>query len=466
MYTIENKELLLEQTVLGIILLSEKNDQIQQIETLNENLFDNQYNKNIFKTMIELKKEDSNIDIVLLAAKNNNIDISYLTSLTTHITGLESFEDYVSKLIKNAEYRNAKNIITTAISNINSDNYEEILTNTIKNIEKFEDNSTKDTDTNESRMLEAFYKILDNIHNEIKYPSWGIKTLDEYSIGIKPSETTVIAGASGLGKTALISQILLNLYDQNKKVLFFNLEMNIESLLKRIYSTVFGVSVDEIEKCKNNIKLQDAIHDFTIALIKSNKFIIRDDIKSIEEIRRAIRKENPDIVAVDYLQLVNSDKEFFNREQEVAYISREFLDIAKKFDCHIIQLSQVNSEVLDHRPRGEKGLRESKAIYHSVSNCIYLWEPTSQYFKDYEKRKFVGKGGAETILEDYDDYEKWKKETGYKFVEIILDKQRNGRVGRGISIFKGANNKYQETYFEDKKVNVTSKTNNKMKPKL
>lgn len=466
MNTIENKELLLEQSILGTILLSDKDKQIEQVESLDINLFYNEYNKNIFKTMKELIKENLKVDIVLLAEKNKNIDILYLTQLGTHLTGLDKFEDYIYQLKKNAEYRNAKNIITSAITKIDLNNYEEILGDVVKNIEKFEDNSTNNTDTNESRMLEAFYEILDNIHNEIKYPNWGIKAIDNFSIGIKPSETTVVAGASGLGKTALVTQILLNAFKQDKKILFFNLEMNIKSLLKRIYSTIFGISVDEIEKCKDNTKLQNAIHDFTIGLIKSNRFIIRDDVKSIEEMRRIIRKENADIIAVDYLQLCESNREFYNREQEVAYISREFKEISKKFNCHIIQLSQVNADALDHRPRGEKGLRESKAIYHSVDNCIYLWEPTSQYFGEYENRTFIGKGAVETKLENYEDYEKWKKETGYKFVEIILEKQRNGRTGRGISLFEGANNKYKETYFTEKKTYTQNNNKPKVKPKL
>lgn len=466
MNTIEDKELLLEQSILGTILLSNKDTQIEQIESLDINLFYNEYNKSIFKTMKELIKENLTVDIILIVERNRHIDISYLTHLTTYTIGLSTFEDYRYQLKKNAEYRNAKNIITSAITKIDSNNYGEILGDVIKNIEKFEDNSTNNTDTNESRMLEAFYEILDNIHNEIKYPSWGIKAIDNFSIGIKPSETTVIAGASGLGKTALVTQILLNAFDQEKKILFFNLEMNIKSLLKRIYSTVFGISVDEIEKCKQNIKLQEAIHDFTMALIKSDRFIIRDDVKSIEEIRRIIRKENADIIAIDYLQLCESNREFYNREQEVAYISREFKEIAKKFNCHILQLSQVNADALDHRPRGEKGLRESKAIYHSVDNCIYLWEPTSQYFGEYQNKVFVGKGAIETKLENYEDYEKWKKETGYKFVEIILEKQRNGRTGRGISLFEGAKNKYRETHFTEEKTYTQNNNKQKSKPKL
>ena len=474
MNTENNTQLLLEQQVIGTLLLANKDEQIEKIESMNINLFEHEYHKMIFKIMKELIKINEEINLINIIEKINspkkediNEDIKILTSYSTVSVSSNQLDSIIKLLNRNAECRNAKNILQNALLKISEDNYLDIIENVTKKIEKFEDDATKDIENQSSKMLNAYMDILDDIYNQKSYPKWSIKILDDLSNGIRPGETTVIAGASGLGKTAIITQIMLGLIKQDQKVIFFNLEMNLKAIIKRILSQVFGVSIEELENSKN-LDL-DPMYNFFHAICNTGNFLIYDDIRTVEDIRRIIRKEKPNFVAIDYLQLCGTnEKEFFNREQEVAYISREFKEMSKKFNCHIVQLSQVNAEALDHRPKGEKGLRESKAIYHSVDNCIYLWEPSETYFKnEYMNKTFVDSGGSEAILNSYEEYERWKHTKGRKLVEIIMDKQRQGRQGRAVSIFIGAITKYTNTTFDNKvikkneEVKILKNTNKK-----
>lgn len=463
--------LLLEQKVIGNILILDKEEQYKRIESININLFELEYHKMIFQIMKELKEKEEDINITTVVNKienNSSEDVRNLTTYTAIVIYKNEIDSAINILNKNAECRNAKNILQNALQKINQNNYLDVVTEITKKIEAFEEDATKDEESQTSKMMNSYMDIIDDIFNKKSYPKWNIKILDELSNGIRPGESTVIAGPSGTGKTAIIMQIILGLVEQNKKVIFFNLEMNLKSMIKRILSHVFGISIQEIENSKD--LNQEAMYNYFYALCNTGNFLLYDDIRTIEDMRRIIRIERPDFVAIDYLQLCScNERDFYNREQEVAYISREFKELSKKFDCHIVQLSQVNADAIDHRPKGEKGLRESKAIYHSVDNCIYLWEPSETYFKnDYMNRTFIDIGGTEARLESYEEYEEMRNIKGRKLVEIIFDKQRQGRQGRSINILIGATTKYINTTFEKNIIKnnnkVVQNTNKNKKP--
>lgn len=52
--------------------------------------------------------------------------------------------------------------------------------------------------------------------------SFGVKFLDDIIGGLFKGELTTIAARSGVGKTALALQIMLNCMEQGKKVLFIS----------------------------------------------------------------------------------------------------------------------------------------------------------------------------------------------------------------------------------------------------
>ena len=109
---LESNQLDIEQVVLGSVLLSNNEEEkIEKIEQLNEDLFENEYNKLIFKTMKLLSQQNESIDVATLNLTEENIDEKYITEITTYPI-LSSFDTYVSKLKDSAEKRNIRNILT------------------------------------------------------------------------------------------------------------------------------------------------------------------------------------------------------------------------------------------------------------------------------------------------------------------------------------------------------------------
>ena len=146
-----------------------------------------------------------------------------------------------------------------------------------------------------------------------------------------------------------------------------------------------------------------------IGTIGSSKLVIDDTPGiSIMELRSKCRKvkleHGLDLVMIDYLQLMSgSGKNGDNRQQEISEISRSLKAIARELSVPVIALSQLSRACetrTDHRPM-LSDLRESGAIEQDADVVMFLYR---------------------------DDY--YNKDTDIKGIEeIIIAKQRNGRIG-------------------------------------
>ena len=97
-------------------------------------------------------------------------------------------------------------------------------------VHKFDNrmNSILDNDTadNGDSIASICANLLDFLENsDTMWIKFGIKFLDEVIGGLFKGELTTIAARSGVGKTALALQIMLNCMEQGKKVLFISREI-------------------------------------------------------------------------------------------------------------------------------------------------------------------------------------------------------------------------------------------------
>jgi replicative DNA helicase len=105
---------------------------------------------------------------------------------------------------------------------------------------------------------------------------------------------------------------------------------------------------------------------------------------TIGEIRATLRRMRSrheiELGIVDYLQLVNGDRDrrFGNRESEVAHVSRELAAASQELGIPIIAMAQLNRAAEGKRPT-LADLRESGSIEQDASRVILLHrdrEPT------------------------------------------------------------------------------------------
>lgn len=292
-------------------------------------------------------------------------------------------------------------------------------------------------DTENDYISTICQRVLDFLeNNEEKGVRFGLNLLDYTIGGLFKGELTTIAARSGVGKTALALQIMLNAVEQGQKVLFISREMSNEQVLMRNISKETGISS---KKMKYKELREGDWEKIILAMEKLNKtklIHINDRISTVSGIKKRIRQIKPDLVIVDYIQLLTPESNYQNREREVATISRELKNITLDFDIPLIQLSQLNDEMKDYRPYGERPIRDSKAIFHDSNNVIYIHEPVGLDLDDAIRK----------IKSSREEVEK-AREKGIKLVDIIVAKCRDGECKMKHYCYNGAKLKFQEIQY-------------------
>lgn len=419
----------IEKSVLGSFLVD--NNTLQHLDLLNESDFAVEGHKIIFK---EIKNLCNNkmLDLVTLSEKikDHDISMSYISNLTV-LSSPYSIENHISILRGKARKRKIVNQSYELIESIKKDDdLEQLIYNFEVNAKKIvNDNSTVEDD-----VMNIATKFLDYIENKTDEKiSFGVKFLDEMIGGLYKGELTTIAAKSGVGKTALALQILRSCLKQNKKVLLISREMSDVQMFVRNIVSLTGIDSKTI---KNKVFTEEQLEQIIKAigvLTDNNNLFINDNIDRISKIKTRIRQVKPDVVIIDYLQLLTVEKNEGSREREVATHSREIKNMTLDFRIPIIQLSQLNDEMKDSRPWGERPMRDSKAIYHDSNNVIYIHEPVGADLEDACEENGLN---VESV--------KAAKERSCILVDLIVAKNRDGSKGIKQHWFAGDRLYFQE----------------------
>lgn len=248
--------------------------------------------------------------------------------------------------------------------------------------------------------------------------------IDKITGGWQPGELIIIAARPSMGKSAFMLSCSRNAMASEKSningVAIFSLEMSNEALTKRILTMEARVNAQEAMRGRLDVPQMEALYKAAESL--SGYKIILDDTPSmsISELRsksRRIKSEHDvGLIVVDYLQLMQAGSDdIYNREQEIAAISRGLKSIAKELNVPVIALSQLSRAVEqrggDKRPQ-LSDLRESGSIEQDADLVIFLYRP--EYY------------GITTTSEG-------RSTEG--LAEAIIAKQRNGPTGTSTMRF-------------------------------
>ncbi len=211
-------------------------------------------------------------------------------------------------------------------------------------------------------------QIIDEMEGKAKKDcySTGLIMLDRnMGGGMHKGEMMTIAAETGGGKSILLVQAIVANILEGKSCLFFSLEMSGEDIYRRLAANIAGVPVREMEDYKVNYGRE--LPAITEALTKLYSLPIEvidfmHDMDSIEsEIARAASENRADVIAVDYIQILNMN-DSDNRETAISEAARRLKTLAAKHKSVLFTASQVNDE---------GRLRESRAIgMHLI--CTWL----------------------------------------------------------------------------------------------
>jgi replicative DNA helicase len=200
--------------------------------------------------------------------------------------------------------------------------------------------------------------------------------------GLRRSKLVIVAARPGVGKTALAFQIAEHVAAAGKRVIVASLEMNRSEIFYRSIAGRAQVSAYRFRRGELSLGESRAVQEQTTELVDlGDRLAVYDNpdatVQSLGVMLRRWRARGKpvDLLAIDYLQLMNAPGRHDNRNQEIASISRGLKNLAMRFDIPVLVLSQLSR---DPEKRGGEptlsDLRDSGAIEQDADQVLFLWE--------------------------------------------------------------------------------------------
>ena len=275
-------------------------------------------------------------------------------------------------------------------------------------------------------MLNTYDFIERKNKGEIKSITTGIDNLDRLIGGFFGGELTIIAARPSVGKTAFGLNVAVSAAEKGFKVGFVSCEMSQVGLGQRLFSRlgmIDGMAMRkgelDPEQWSRMAEAMELANTLPISWM-FNSGVVEDVVRIAN--RKALRGEI-DILIVDYLQFMETQKQFKEERLRIGYISHALKQLAKTANIPVIALSQVTREGEGTMPT-MKMLRESGNIEQDADGIIFLHRPSSADDKSVDPRDRAY----------FDNF----KDQHLTYLCLGVSKQRNGIVGQACVIFNPA----------------------------
>ena len=420
-----------EQSVLGAAFMSKS--ALQKVcEDLSSESFYLDAHSKIYDVIKELYNTNVAVDITTVTdrLKSKKLlkqigDVDYLLEIVNSVPTASNVDYYINIINEKAILRNLISTATSIVSeaymgdatiNETLDDAERKILGVVKNRKSGEFKPIQEALTNAQLNLEK----LSESGGEITGIPSGFYDLDKVTTGFHENELIILAARPGMGKTAIVLNIVVNVALATKKnVAVFNLEMNAEQLAMRMISSAGQIDGYKIRTGKLEHSDWKRVNEAISQLAETNIKIDDTPGITIGEIRAKCRRlaateKGLSLIVIDYLQLVSTTSKYAgNRQQEVAEISRALKTLALELKVPIIACAQLSRAVEgreDKRPL-MSDLRESGSIEQDADIVAFL------YRDDYYNK--------EARMDDNNSV-----------VEFIIGKNRNGQTKTVELLFK------------------------------
>lgn len=382
---------LAEKAVLGIALSGGEVDEVAR--RLKTEDFYLPAHKAIYDTCVHLRNNEKPIEPVIVLSemhKNGLVKIlpsgaSYLTDLYSDAPPPSSLNYYI-KLVKDASTYRSINILGNLAKELSTNPDGASPAEIIEQLSSQVNELANDRITTD---VAGITEILTGTLNEITalqngegvsgIPT-GFRDLDDALNGLHPGAMIIIAARPGIGKSSLALDIARNTaVRQLKSVLLFSLEMSVTELGMRALSAEAYVDMKSM-RIENGIddhkwlQLEAASERLQGKMlgIEDDPNVTIGDIKAKAKMWKQLH--GLDLIVIDYIQLMNSDRRYDNRQQEVSEISRGIKLMAKELEIPVIALSQLNrsSEQRSDKKPALSDLRESGSLEQDADVVLLL----------------------------------------------------------------------------------------------
>lgn len=363
--------------VIGCVLID--NDSMYKVyNKLKPEMFSSEFCQDTFSEMLAMYDRGENINVVSLSQSLENhkwepeiiaSELKECISVTPVSTTIKSYADAVVKDWRSRETKRLFQEVSLRPCDIDN-SIAEVLTK----LEEIQENKTVHSKT----MKQIVAENRGNYFNEhvgeglIKI---GFYRTDDCLGGLEGGDVTVIGARPGVGKSAIVTQMIGQMAEKDYNIGYYNLEMNESQVYERFVSRMSEIGLTRVRRAKAFLGGEKEAFDKANETLSGYSITISTGAKSVSEIRAECRHQRYDVIVIDYLQLIKADRRFGNRASEVGDISKAIKALAMELHVPIIVLSQLNriSEMRETKEPTMAELRESGDVEQDASNIILLW---------------------------------------------------------------------------------------------
>jgi len=408
-----------EQSVLGAILL-DREAIYKVMKVLRPDDFYRENHRIIYEAMLDLNESGSPVDMITVSdhlRRQGTLEkaggVAYIASLGETVPTAANVE-YYARIVEEKSLLRTLIQVSARIAGMSYEEGEEpekLITEAEQMI----------VELGSRRAATAFYAIKDIIldtfaHLEFLYNNRGSVTgvptsfpdLDRICSGLQPSDLIILAGRPSMGKTALGLCIAYSAaLRHNIPVAIFSLEMSKEQLVQRILCA--EARVDQHRLRTGNLEEDDwrMLHETKGKLAGIPIFIDDTPGITVRQVRAKSRllkaEKGLGLIVIDYLQMMQGNRRYENRQQEISDISRSLKSLAKELNVPVLALAQLSRlvERRDNKRPIMSDLRESGSLEQDADLIMFIYR--DEYYNPDSEKKGIA--------------------------EIIISKHRNGPVG-------------------------------------
>ena len=378
-----------EMSVLGAMILD--NEVINLvIPILNKLSFYKTAHRELYQAIVDIYDKGQPVDLVVLREelkKRSLLEkvggVEYLMELEEAVPTIGNVEYYANIVREKAIKRNLIEVAATIQKQSfeESTDTEQLLDASERAIFDITQRKFNTASTKLNEILKETFSRIENLHDRqsrLTGLSAGFYDLDDITCGLQPSELIIVAARPSMGKTSLVLNVVEHVGVVEKKpVVIFSLEMSAQQVAQNMLCSHARIDAHKLRMGFLDDKQWSDLSYGLGSLSEAPIFIDDTPGLTVLEMRAKARrlKAQYDIqlVAVDYLQLMESSREE-NRQQEISVISRRLKSLARELKIPVIAVSQLNRSVESregHRPR-MSDLRESGSIEQDADVIVLL----------------------------------------------------------------------------------------------
>lgn len=384
-------------SVIGSLLIDPKRCAGEIFQRAKSQHFSDPTALHIFESARRLWTDDKPLDPVTILNAAGGQYADYIKQAAVTTPTIANLSEYLD-IIRNSARLNSLQTAAMQIINCNSEK------DAAEIFEKMGQQLMNSEDIEDLSWNELVHDYLDRMAEQSApdYLSWGIPELDK-ELKVSQGKFVILAADSSVGKTALALQFAYHIASTGKRVGFFSLETDAQSLTDRLMAEHQTAQVALPRTKAHALSEKDYSRVSEAGRISSGipLRIIRK-AETIEQIRARTIMRRFDVIFIDYVQLINGPGR--ERWDIVTNISIQLHRMAQQLGVTVIGLSQITPPSKDSKKAPSKDdLRESRQLKHDADVILImsLSEEGSGTFRELNIAKNKD-GGLGYMLLDFD----------------------------------------------------------------